>query len=76
MTQFQPGADPRRNSQGRPPTSASLRRRVRQIIGRDIDSLLTTIRVSAESGDPDAQVSAAMLLAAAMKSDPKGEGVG
>ena len=71
MTQFIAGADPRRNTQGRPPTPASLRRRVRQILGRDIDDLLTTIRISAVGGDPDSQAVMAELLAAAMIEDPK-----
>ena len=71
MSQFLAGADPKRNTQGRPPTPASLRRRVRQILGRDIDDLLVTIRTASLGGDPDSQAVMAELLTAAMKDDPR-----
>lgn len=65
---FQPGSDQRRNTAGRAPSGRTLSSLIRQTIGRDAPQIIETLRMLSRSGDAQATVAAAVLLAAAATS--------
>ncbi len=69
-TPFAPGPDPRRNTRGRPPSSASIASAIRKGFGRDAGVLIDRIKRDALAGDADALVAAAFLLGSAIRSAP------
>lgn len=67
MSAFTPGADPRRNYSGRPPSPKTLAALIRRELGRDAFDLVQRVRVLALAGDPSAISAAAVLLAATIQ---------
>lgn len=67
MSAFVSGPDPRRNTRGRPPSSASLSQLIRKSFARDASAIIDRVRADALAGDPQAIQAACVLIASSIR---------